>query len=88
MSLAVDGTPNFRQDPSARRLHSRALEIQRWLEANPSVTRWVVIDDDRMAIEEILDNDRCVFTNPTRGLTTSNAETAIEILSLHPARNV
>lgn len=53
---------------------------ERWLEANPSATRWVVLDDDRMAIEEILDNDRCVFTDPARGLTMGNAEAAIEIL--------
>lgn len=62
-----------------RRL-SRGLEIQRWLDANPSATRWVVIDDDRMAIEEILDNDRCVFTNPACGMTMDNAREAIRIL--------
>jgi|GEM_PF-1619781 len=86
VSLAIDGNPDLRQDPSVRRRHSRGLEIQRWLEANPSATRWVVIDDDRMAIEEILDNGRCVFTNPTRGLTDSDADAAIEILARHPAR--
>lgn len=34
-----------------------------------------------MAIEEILDNDRCVFTNPTCGLTDEDAEKAIGILT-------
>lgn len=80
LSLAIDGTPDLRQDPSVRRLHSRGLEIQRWLEANPGAARWVVIDDDRMAIEEIIDNDRCVFTNPTCGLTDEDAERAACIL--------
>ena len=80
LSLAIDGTPDLRNDPSVRRRHSRGLEIQRWLEANPSATRWVVIDDDRMAIEETLDNDRCVFTNPARGLTDEDAEKAVAIL--------
>jgi hypothetical protein len=79
-SLAIDGTPDLRQDPSVRRLHSRGLEIQRWLEVNPGAARWVVIDDDRMAIEEIIDNDRCVFTNPTCGLTDEDAERAAYIL--------
>jgi hypothetical protein len=79
-SLAIDGTPDLRQDPSVRRRHSRGLEIQRWLEANPSTTRWVVIDEDRMAIEEIIDNERCVFTNPTCGLTDEDAERAACIL--------
>lgn len=80
LSLAMDGTPDLRNDPSVLRRHSRGLEIQRWLEGNLGTTRWVVLDDDRMAIEEILDNDRCVFTNPARVLTMGNAEAAIEIL--------
>jgi hypothetical protein len=73
LSLAIDGTPDLRNDPSVIRRHSRGLEIERWLEANPSASRWVVIDDERMAIEEILDNGRCVFTDPTRGLTEQDA---------------
>ncbi len=84
LSLAIDGTPDLRQDPSVLRRHQRGLEIQRWLEANPGVTRWVVLDDDRMAIEEILDNDRCVFTNPTWGLTDEDAEQAVAILTNAP----
>jgi hypothetical protein len=42
--------------------------------------QWVVIDDDRMAIEEVLDTGRCVFTNPTCGLTDEDAERAAYIL--------
>jgi len=80
LSLAIDGTPDLRQDPSVLRRHQRGLEIQRWLESNPSATRWVVLDDDRMAIEEILDNGRCVFTNPTRGLTDDDGKRGLEIL--------
>ncbi len=82
LSLAIDGTPDLRQDPTVRRRHSRGLEIQRWLEASPGATRWVVLDDDRMAIEEVLNNDHCVFTNPARGLTVDDAARAIEILRL------
>jgi len=80
LSLAIDGTPDLRADPSVQRRQQRGLEIERLLEANPSATRWVVLDDDRMAIEEILDNDRCVFTNPARGLTDEDAEKAVAIL--------
>jgi hypothetical protein len=84
LSLATDGTPDLRNDPSVIRRHSRGLEIQRWLEANPSASRWVVIDDERMAIEEILDNGRGVFTDPTRGLTEQDAEKAMAILMNAP----
>lgn len=84
MDLAIDGTPDLRQDPSVRRRHSRGLEIQRWLDANPGTARWVALDDDRMAMEEILDNDRCVFTNPVRGLTADDAAKAVAILMNTP----
>lgn len=57
-SLAIDGTPDLRGEPDVSRLHRRGLEIQAWLDANPHVSRWVVLDDDRMAIEEILHNGR------------------------------
>jgi hypothetical protein len=33
-----------------------------------------------LAIESILDQRRCVFTNPARGLTIGDAERAVEIL--------
>ncbi len=84
LSLAIDGTPDLRQDPSVIRRHQRGLEIQRWLEANPSAIRWVVIDDDRMAIEEVIDCGRCVFTNPARGLTEEDAARAMAILMNAP----
>ena len=80
----MDGTPDLRADPSVRRRHQRGLEIQRWMDVNPGTTRWVVIDDDRMAIEEVLDNGRRVFTDPTRGMTASDAEKAVAILTNAP----
>jgi hypothetical protein len=79
-SLAIDGTPDLRNDPSVSRFHLRGMEIRAWLDAHPEVSRWVAIDDDRMAIEGILDNDQCVFTNPARGLTDQEAERAVGIL--------
>jgi hypothetical protein len=80
-SLAIDGTPDLRQDSSILRRHQRGLEIRAWLEAHPTVTRWVVIDVEKMSIEEILNNDRCVFTAPTLGLTEKDAFRAIRIWS-------
>lgn len=88
LSLALDGTPDLRDDPNVSRLHRRGIEIRTWLEMNPSAVNWVVLDDERMGIERILDNDRCVFTNPTRGLTTEDAERAVGILAGLPARKV
>jgi hypothetical protein len=80
LSLATDGTPDLRNDPLVLRRHQRGLEIKSWLDANPSVTRWVVLDDERMAIEEVLPNERCVFTSPARRLTDEDAEKAVGIL--------
>lgn len=80
-SLAIDGTPDLREESDVSRLHRRGLEIRVWLEANPHVTRWVVLDDDRMAIEDVIDERRCVFTNPHAGLTMADAEGAIRILA-------
>lgn len=80
-NLAIDGTPDLREDPSVSRLYRRGLEIRAWLDAHSEVSRWVVIDDERLAIESILDARRCVFTNPARGLTADEAERATGILS-------
>jgi hypothetical protein len=80
-SLAIDGTPDLRGEPDVSRLHRRGIEIRTWLDANPSVKKWVVIDDERAAIEKTLDLDRCVFTNPVRGLTDEDFERATEILA-------
>ncbi len=79
VSLAWDGTPDTRGEPEVSLLHRRGLEIKAWLDSHPEVCRWVVLDDERMAIEPILGNRRCVFTNPARGLTADDAERAIEI---------
>jgi len=84
LSLAIDGTPDLRQDPSVLRRHQRGLEIKSWLDGNPLVSRWVALDDDRMAIEEVLDCGRCVFTNPGRGLTEEDAARAMAILMNAP----
>jgi hypothetical protein len=81
-NLPIDGTPNLREDEATPRLYRRGHEIRAWLEANLDTTRWVVLDDERLAIEPILGTERCVFTNPARGLTAENAERTVEILSL------
>lgn len=86
-SLTIDGTPDLRGDANVSRLHRRGLEIRAWLDANPELTRWVVIDDDSSAIESILDCERCVFTNPARGLTLEYAERAQSILRPHHPAN-
>ena len=80
VSLAWEATPDTRGEPEVSRFHRRGLEIKAWLEAHPDMHRWVVLDDERMAIEPILGSERCVFTNPARGLTAEDAERAIEIL--------
>jgi hypothetical protein len=85
-SLAIDGTPDLRGAQDVSRLHRRGLEIQAWLNANPGVSRWVVIDDDKPAIEAMLDCGRCVFTDPACGLTTADAEAALKILAGHRAK--
>ncbi len=79
-SLALAGTPDLRDDPTVSRRHRRGLEILAWLKANPDATRWVVLDDDRPAIEPILGLHQCVFTNPERGLTSDDALRAVGIL--------
>lgn len=79
-SIAIDGTPDTRDDPAVSRLHRRGLEIDRWLRANPAVTNWAVLDDERMSIEPILGPSRCVFTDPLRGLEFRDAERVIEWL--------
>lgn len=79
-ALAIDGTPDLRGDMGTPRRLLRGMEIQAWLDAHPDVRSWVVIDDDRMAIEPVLGDGRCVFTNPARGLTEDDAERAAAIL--------
>ncbi len=85
-SLAMDGTPDLRGEPDVSRLHRRGLEILAWLNTHPDVKQWVVIDDERSAIEATLDCERCVFTEPGRGLTADDVEAAIQILERHPVR--
>lgn len=80
LSLAWDATPDTRDDTEVSPLYRRGLEIQAWLHSHPEIHQWVVIDDERMGIEPILGNGRCVFTNPARGLTADDADRAIGIL--------
>lgn len=78
--LAIDGTPDLREDASLPRMYRRGYEIRSWLDTHPDVTRWVVIDDERSGIEPVLGADQSVFTNPARGLTAADAERAVGIL--------
>lgn len=80
--LAIDGTPDLREDTSVPGMHRRGHEIRAWLESNPDVTRWAVIDDERSGIELLLGADRCVFTDPARGLTADDVERAVGMLGI------
>lgn len=51
--LAIDGTTDLREETSVPRMYRRGHEIRAWLKAHPEVTRWVVVDDGRLAIEPI-----------------------------------
>ncbi len=82
IDIAWDGTPDLRDDPAVPLRLRRGWEIRAWLTAHPAVTRWCVIDDDRMAIEEVVDTIRCIFPNPQRGLTGDLAEVAVSILEM------
>lgn len=61
-------------------MNRRGEEIRLWLEEHPAYQDWVVVDDDRMGIENVIPNDRCVFSDPRRGLERMDAEKAIRIL--------
>jgi len=73
-ALAIDETPSL-----PRGLDQRGQEIAAWLEMRPDVQRWVVLDDDRPAIERVFDPARRVFTDPARGLTTEDAGSVIHM---------
>ncbi len=76
----LDATPDLRNAPAIPRIHRRGREILAWLDAHPHITRWAVIDDERLAIEPVIPASRCIFTNPARGLEFRDAEAAITIL--------
>jgi hypothetical protein len=80
IDIARDGNPDSRSDPSVPRIHRRGREIQAWLEAHPDVTRWAVIDDDRLSIEPVIPPERCVFTDPARGMDQRHADKIIGLL--------
>ncbi|MGB6221024.1 HAD domain-containing protein [Haloferula sp.] len=79
--LAIDATPDIRNEPNYKRIHARGLEIQRWLDTHPEVQNWVALDDEQLSIEPVLGSDRCIYTNPQRGLTFRGADRAISILT-------
>lgn len=84
--IAIDGTPDLRDDPIVARLELRGREIERWLLDHPEVTRWAVLDDDRMSIEPVLGLVGCVFTDPQRGLVSTEAARFQSLLN--PARGL
>lgn len=63
----------FDRTPS---LGDRCEEIRAWLDANPRVTRFAVLDDDRRAWGP----DRLVLTSWADGLTEADVERAMAIL--------
>jgi hypothetical protein len=80
VEITRDGTPELQPDPTVPRFHLRGRGIQAWLENHPEITRWAVIDDDRWAIEPILQADRCVFTDASRGMEEKHSRAIIDIL--------
>lgn len=80
IDMAIDGTPDTRDEPSVPRMYQRGHEIRLWLEKNTWCRNWAVLDDERLSIESVIDPDRCVFTDPRRGLEHREAEQVISIL--------
>lgn len=62
-------------DNPERCITLRVKEIKKWLNENPEVTSWVVLDDMDMKIENI------IRTNFMYGLTIADVVKAIEILN-------
>lgn len=58
----------------------RWQEILAWLNRTPLVESWAVVDDDREGLRG-LDPTRCVYTDPTMGLSLTEAEKLIKLLS-------
>jgi hypothetical protein len=86
VGITRDGTPDTLEDPSVPMIHRRGIEITRWLESNPQIINWAVLDDDRWAIEPLIGCSRCVYTDPRVGLTEGGAEQVIGILTGRSAR--
>lgn len=56
----------------------RGVQIQHWLNRNPTVTNIVIIDDDS-DMEHLM--NKLVKTNSFVGLTTKDVDSAVEILN-------
>jgi Swiss Army Knife RNA repair-like protein len=69
----IDVTGDERLDGKSH----RGNQIERWLERNPEVTKFAILDDSR-DMEPFMDN--LVRTNPMRGLTEADVEKALKIL--------
>ena len=64
----------------AQQYANRAAEIRSWLQANPSVTRFVILDDRPSASDEGL-AAHFVQTQSDRGLTDADVQAALAILA-------
>ena len=62
----------------------RGDEIQRWLDAHPDVTNFVILDDDTDFLES--QKARHVKTDVTNGMMLEHYESARNILTLGPRR--
>lgn len=91
--LVIGSTPgrvgSISDAPSARLSRSafdddeysgRAVEIRTWLDAHPSVTRFVILDDRASAADEAT-QAFFVHTDAAVGLTDADVEKALRILS-------
>ena len=67
----VGATPKV----SGERRHA----IRRWLEQNPHITSYVILDDEESAAMD----GRLVLTDPKVGLTQANVESALQLLGIY-----
>lgn len=78
--LAIYGFDNAEVIGATPRLgRKRGYEIQEWLDNNPDVTHYVILDDNSDMLDSQLGN--FVKTDMFRGLCGADAEKAIKILN-------
>lgn len=70
----IDATPTT----TTRVNNCRGDEIQDWLDANPEVTQWAIVDDDADMLPEQF--DRFVQTNMDHGLTMADVARLQDLL--------
>lgn len=58
----------------------RGMEIAEWLSENPSVSHYIVIDDNDEGISKLHGHDKFVFTTWEGGMTFAHANEAIKKL--------